>query len=143
MRKILILLVTLLAVPLTASSAGIEIDKKTLFAANFMIDSLHTKDGATYEISASGEAGPYGRVYLSYVMTNIQSVNGGGEFTGHAWSQSGEEVITATLQGFFKKEGAVYKMYSFDLVSDGVMYLAIGKLDMVARTMTFQVGEFD
>ena len=32
------------------------------FVANFDIDSAHTTDGTNYKISASGEAGPYGRV---------------------------------------------------------------------------------
>ena len=76
-------------------------------------------------------------------MTNLQSVDGYGEFTGHAWTQSGEEVFTATLQGITKKEGNVYKMYTLDLVNNGVMNFAIGTVDMVEGTMTFQVGEID
>ena len=143
MRKILMLMVTLLVMPMTALAAGIEVDEKTLFEGNFTIDSMHTKDGSAYELSASGDAGPYGRVYLSYVMTNMQAVDGRGEFTGHAWTQSGEDVVTATLQGISVKEGAVYKLYSFDLVSNGVMNLAIGTVDMVAGTMSFKVGEID
>ncbi len=76
-------------------------------------------------------------------MTNMHAVDGRGEFTGHAWTQSGEDVVTATLQGISIKEGAVYKLYSFDLVSNGVMNLAIGTVDMVAGTMAFKVGEID
>ena len=35
------------------------------FEGNFVIDSTFTRDGGkTYEVSASGDAGPYGRVYL-------------------------------------------------------------------------------
>ena len=120
-----------------------EINEGTLFEAKFNIDSMHTKDGQTYELSASGDAGPYGKVYLSYVMTNLQSVDGHGEFTGYAWTQSGEDIFTATLQGISKKEGALYKMYTLDLVNNGVMNFAIGTVDMVAGTMTFEVGEFD
>jgi len=143
MKRIRVLLATLLIIPMMAFSAGIEVDEKRLFEAKSTIDSVYTKDGNTYEISASGDAGPYGRVYLSYVMTNVQAVDGAGEFRSHAWTQSGEDVVTATLQGISKKEGAIYKMYSFDLVSNGVMNLAIGTADMVARTMSFQVGEID
>lgn len=143
MIRIAMLLVTLLAIPLTAFAAGLKVDEETLFEAKFNIDSVHTKDGQTYELSASGDAGPYGRVYLSYVMTNMQSVDGYGEFTGHAWTQSGENVVTATLQGISKKEGAFYKMYTLDLVSNGVLNFAIGTVDMVAGTMTFQVAEIE
>ncbi|RPG48497.1 MAG: hypothetical protein CBC94_000485 [Gammaproteobacteria bacterium TMED134] len=143
MKNIGLLLLTLAAMPLAALGAGLEINEGTLIEANFNIDSLHTKDGQTYELSASGDGGPYGRVYLSYVMTNLQSVDGYGEFTGYAWAQSGEDVVTATLQGISKKEGALYKMYTLDLVNNGVMNFAIGTVDMVAGTMTFKVGEFD
>ena len=73
-----------MATPLVAFEAGLEINEETLFEAKFNIDSMHTKDGQTYELSASGDAGPYGRVYLSYVMTNLQSIDGHGEFTGYA-----------------------------------------------------------
>ena len=40
------------------------------FVANFDIDSAHTTDGTNYKISATGEAGPYGRVWLSYEFTD-------------------------------------------------------------------------
>ena len=143
MKRFGILLLTLMAIPLAAFGADLEIKDGTLFEARFDIDSMHTKDGQTYELSASGDAGAYGRAYLSYVMTNLQSVDGYGEFTGHAWTQSGEEVFTATLQGITKKEGNVYKMYTLDLVNNGVMNFAIGTVDMVEGTMTFQVGEID
>ena len=43
------------------------------FTANFDIDSAHTTDGTNYKISATGEAGPYGRVWLSYEFTDKQS----------------------------------------------------------------------
>ena len=96
MKRIGMLLLTLMALPSAAFGAGLEINEETLFEAKFNIDSMHTKDGQTYELSASGDAGPYGRVYLSYVMTNLQSVDGHGEFTGYAWTQSGEDIFTAT-----------------------------------------------
>ena len=143
MKRIGMLLLTLMAMPLAALGAGLEINEGTLFEAKFNIDSMHTKDGQTYELSASGDAGPYGKVYLSYVMTNLQSVDGHGEFTGYAWTQSGEDIFTATLQGISKKEGALDKMYTLDLVNNGLMNFAIGTVDMVAGTMTFEVGEFD
>ena len=45
----------------------IEWDPKTTFEAVFDIDAVHTRDGINYELSASGDAGPYGKAYLSYV----------------------------------------------------------------------------
>ena len=72
---------------------------KDSFEGNFVIDSTFTRDGGkTFEVSASGDAGPYGRAYLSYVFTDKQNLGTAGEFTGFAWTQNGEDVVTATLQ---------------------------------------------
>ena len=143
MKRIVMLLLMLMAMPLVAFGAGLEINEETLFEAEFNIDSMLMKDGRTYELSASGDAGPYGRVYLSHMMTNLQSVDRHGEFTGYAWTQSGEDIFTATLQEISKKEGALYKVYTLDLVNNGVMNVAIGTVDMVAGTMKLEVGEID
>ena len=142
MKRALTLLTVLLFVPLTAFGVELELDKKSFFDANFTVDAIHTEDGDVYKVSASGDAGPYGQVYLSYTMTNKQDVPGQGEFTGWGWSQVGEETVTATLQGVTKKEGSIYKMYTLDLVSNGKRNFAIGTLDMVAKTMKFEVAEF-
>ena len=40
------------------------------FTATFDIDSAHTTDGTSYKTSATGEAGPYGRVCLPYEFTD-------------------------------------------------------------------------
>ena len=56
---------------------------KDSFEGNFVIDSTFTRDGGkTFEVSASGDAGPYGRAYLSYVFTDKQNLGTAGEFTG-------------------------------------------------------------
>ena len=36
------------------------------FNADFVIDSAMTTDGKNWQIAASGDAGPYGKAYLSY-----------------------------------------------------------------------------
>ena len=110
------------------------------FTANFDIDSAHTTDGTNYKISATGEAGPYGRVWLSYEFTDKQSRGDSGEFTGFAWTQNGEEFATATLQGVYRRKGAVFQMYSLDMVSDGVINIVSGEVDFVAKTKTFEVS---
>ncbi len=112
------------------------------FEGVFQIDSTFTRDaGKTYEVSASGEAGEYGRVYLSYEFTDKLGMGSQGEFTGFAWTQNGEDVNTATLQGVYKKEGRVFKLYTFDNVSNGKLNVATGVVDFVARTMKFSVSE--
>ena len=114
------------------------------FEGNFVIDSTFTRDGGkTYEVSASGDAGPYGRVYLSYIFTDKQNLGTAGEFTGFAWTQNGEDVVTATLQGAYVKQGKVFKLYTFDPTSSGKLNFATGIVDFVAKTMKFKVSEVD
>ena len=110
------------------------------FVAEFEIDAAHTTDGFNYQISASGEAGPYGRVWLSYEFTDKQNNGESGEFTGFAWTQNGEQFATATLQGVYRRKGAIFQMYSLDMVSDGVINIVSGEVDFVAKTMTFKVS---
>ena len=110
------------------------------FIAEFEIDAAHTTDGVNYQISASGEAGPYGRVWLSYEFTDKQNNGESGEFTGFAWTQNGEQFATATLQGVYRRKGAIFQMYSLDMVSDGVINIVSGEVDFVGKTMTFKVS---
>ncbi len=115
---------------------------KGAFNGVFQIDSVFTRDaGKTYEVSASGDAGQYGRVFLSYQFTDSLDLGSQGEFTGFAWTQSGENVNTATLQGVYKMEGAIFKLYTFDSVSNGKLNVATGVVDFVARTIRFSVSE--
>ena len=110
------------------------------FVAEFEIDAAHTTDGVNYQISASGEAGPYGRVWWSYEFTDKKNNGESGEFTGFAWTQNGEQFATATLQGVYRRKGAIFQMYSLDMVSDGVINIVSGEVDFVGKTMTFKVS---
>ncbi len=130
----------LVLAPLAATAQEIKFWKGA-FDANFVIDSTFTTDGKTFEVSASGDAGPYGRAYLSYVFTDKGGDGDRGEFTGIAWTQQGEDVITATLQGIYKKDGKVFRIYSLDNVSNGNFNIVSGEADFVAKTMKFKVSE--
>ena len=119
-------------------------DPKTTFDAVFDIDAVHTKDGINYELSASGDAGPYGKAYLSYTFTNYNNSITNGEFTGFAWTQMGENIVKATLQGVFKKEGKTFKMYSYDNTTDnGKIMVVTGIVDFVEQTMKFKVAPIE
>ena len=126
--------------PFYISAAELALDSESFFDANFTIDSTYTSDGQNYQVSASGEAGPYGRVYLSYEFTDKQDLEDRGEYTGHAWTQNGETVVTATLQGIYVKKGKVFRLYGLNTVSDGTFHYAIGDIDFVGKTMNFKVA---
>lgn len=144
MKRILLLLSILLStLHFNANAQEMKLSEDS-FEGNFVIDSTFTRDGGkTFEVSASGDAGPYGRVYLSYVFTDKQDLGTAGEFTGFAWTQSGEEIVTATLQGAYVKQGKIFKMYTFDPTSNGKLNFATGIVDFVAKTMKFTVSEVD
>ena len=135
--SLLILVATIVFAPLAISQ---DLKMGESFEGNFNVDAMHTMDGSNYQIAASGEASEYGRVYLSYTFSNKLSLNEMGEFTGYAWTQNGEDIVTATLQGVWKKNGTVFDMYTFDAVSNGVINVATGELDLVNKTMKFKVA---
>jgi len=103
------------------------------FDANFKIDSTFTRDGGkAFEVSASGEAGEYRKVYLSYTFTDDLGLKDAGEFTGFAWTQPGETVVTATLQCAYFKQGSIFKLYSRNITSERKLNMVIGVIDFVA-----------
>jgi len=127
--------------PMLAFGAELKLDPESFFEAKFTIDSTYTSDGQNYQVSASGEAGPYGRVYLSYEFTDKQGLGDRGEYTGHAWTQNGETVVTATLQGVYVKKGKVFRLYGLNTLSDGIFHYAVGDIDFVGKTMNFNVSD--
>jgi hypothetical protein len=111
--------------------------------ADLVIDSISLEEGTT-KIDASGKIGNgYGQVYLTYVFTNKMKTVDSGEFTGLAWSQLGENSAKASLQGIWKRKGVIYEIYTFDNISDGKKTVAKGIMDIVNRTLKFEVSQFE
>tara|TARA_Y100000590_G_scaffold86025_1_gene96314 strand:- start:432 stop:857 length:426 start_codon:yes stop_codon:yes gene_type:complete len=111
-----------------------------LFEANFIVDMMYSDDLKNYKLTASGEAGPYGRAYLSYEFTSLLNVDGQGEFTGTAWAQNGEQLESAILRGIYRRKGNIFKLYTLDNLSNGKFILATGELDMVKKTLNFKAS---
>lgn len=124
-----------------AFAQDLKWDTSALINAEFIIDAVHTKDGVNYELSATGEAGPYGRVYLSYVFTNHNDSMESGEFTGFIWTQMEEEIIKGTTQGVYRKQGKVFKMYALDNLTNEKTYIISGIADFVNKTLKFKASE--
>ena len=139
LKKNVLILTVALFMPFTVAQ---DLDNgEGKFTANFDIDSAHTTDSTNYKFSATGEAGPYGRVWLSCGSTDKLGLGDSSEFTGFAWTQNREQFATATLQGVYRSEGTVFRMCSTDIVSDGVINIASGEADFVAKTMTLKVSQ--
>ena len=133
-------LAVLAVIAVSPLSLGQDLKLGESFVGDFTIDSVSTTDGVNYHLTASGEAGAYGRVYGNWLFTNKLGLEDMGEFTGYGCTQSGEEVITATLQGVWKKNGRVFDLFTFDAVSNGLINVATGELDMVNKTLKFNVA---
>ena len=142
MKKLAVLLtgLFLLLAPITAAAQDFKFGEGE-FEATFEIDTSFTTDGKTFDVTASGDAGPYGKAYVTYVFTDKQGQGDRGEFTGFAWTQQGEEIFTASLQGVYRKVGKVFRIYSLDNVSNGKINIVSGEVDFVAKTMKFKVSE--
>jgi hypothetical protein len=53
----------------------------------------------------------------------------------------GEKIVKATLQGVIKKEGKVFKMYSYDnTTDDNKIMIVSGIVDFVEQTIKFKVS---
>ena len=109
-----------------------------LFEANFTVDMMYTDDLKNYKVTASGEAGPYGRAYLSYEFTSELDVSGQGEFNGTAWTQNGDY-----NSNLYRRNGDVFKLYTLDNLSNGKFIIATGTLDMVKKTLNFKASSVE
>lgn len=123
------------------TAGAIEIEFENPFTIELSVDSVFTEDGKTYRISASGNAGPYGRAYSSWVFTDKLEMGDKGEFSGTAWTQIGEEIFEASIQGVYVKIGSLFKIYSLDIVSDNKIQMKVGQVDLVKKTMKFEVSD--
>mgnify|MGYP006169720007 FL=1 len=137
--KKLLLIISFLSLNFMSYSQDVNFGEGE-FEVKTTVDAVYTDDGVNYKLTSSGDAGEYGRVYLSYLFTSLLETEGQGEFTGHAWAQQGEDIEKATLQGVYRKEGEVFKLYSLDAVTDGNLMMVSGVLDLINKTLNFKVS---
>jgi len=64
-----------------------------------------------------------------------------GEFTGFAWTQNGEDIVTATLQRVYVKDGDRFKLHTLDAASNGEFTYAVGTLNFVTKTLVFEAAD--
>ena len=105
------------------------------FPSAFSFSSSQTGSSLTAE-GVVGEG--YGKVYLSYDFISGTADRNQGNFSGHLRSinQDGE-MVAATLQGIWKRDGKTLMMYTLDSFSNGDMIYAEGIVDLIAGTMKF------
>ncbi len=113
------------------------------FKAEFKITSW-TASNTDSTITSEGMVGEgFGKVYLTHNFRSRFGDNTQGDFDGQVRSINNDGVmVTATLQGIWKREGKIVNMYTLDTFSDGDMIYAEGKVDLVQGTLNFEAFEF-
>ena len=78
---------------------------------NFVVESitLNEPGGEGNIANVSGVAGDW-KVYMTFRFTNALRTTGQGEYTANAWAEKGTDLMTTTVRGIWKKEGAHYSM---------------------------------
>lgn len=141
MKNLLLGLVLCFTINLLNAQDLKSLDK---FNASFTMDSAVSLGGGEYKLTASGQAGPYGRVFCNFHFTNkLNNQTGLGEFTGMAWSQVEGTITEASLQGISKFNGKTFTVYSFDALSDGKVMMWKGDFDFVKKTIELEVQQIE
>ena len=126
-----------------SSIFGFKVEGES-FEANFKISSwTASKDGSV--ITSEGIVGEgYGKVYLTHKFSSNNAEGSSGDFAGQARTVNKDgEMRFASLQGVWKREGTIVKMYSLDGVTNGVMNYVQGQVDLFAGTLSFDVFPID
>ena len=126
-----------------SSIFGFKVEGES-FEANFKISSwTASKDGSV--ITSEGIVGEgYGKVYLTHSFSSNNAEGSSGDFAGQARTINKDgEMRFASLQGVWKREGTIVKMYSLDGVTNGVMNYVQGQVDLFAGTLSFDVFPID
>ena len=94
-------------------------------------------DGDSTILNMEAEVGKYGKVYLSITLLSSSSDRNTGTYLGDARTITGEgEMIAASLQGLWKREGTLVHAKGLDNASNGDQNYAESTLDLIKKTWT-------
>lgn len=89
--------------------------------------------GAT--INITGQQEDYGQIYLTYELEENPRHGAQGSFKGKAFALSVEGAKNdANLNGVWSRSGRNLTLYSLDDVSDGNLFFAVVKIDLVEES---------
>ena len=122
-------------------SQNLQWDSSKSFDVAFDIENVYTSDGVSWELSVSGQAGPYGMGYGTITFTNFATDETQGEYFGYFMTQVQDNLFRGTTNGIWKKEGSIIKTFAYDNDKVGsVINLATGSWDLVSRKAKFTVA---
>lgn len=94
-------------------------------------------------INITGHQNEYGLIYLTYNMTENPKHETQGSFRGKAVGigPNGEK-NEASLNGVWSRSGRMLTLYSLDDISDGNLYFALVKINLVEETAEISFSSF-
>ena len=137
MQKVLIVLSTLLFLSSTYTladhhSASFEARQDR---SEMNVTSVEFREGSTV-ITAEGQMGEYGKVYVTYEL-HIDSSGVSGLVTGQGRGFiDAETVLSGVFSGIWSREGSIVKMRNFVNISDGSKNLDLISFDGRDNTIT-------
>ncbi|MGB2086830.1 MAG: hypothetical protein ACPHUE_06885 [Flavobacteriaceae bacterium] len=104
------------------------------FPVNFKINSVTLgQDSNLVNVSGKTPDGQWA-VKMTWTFTNLLETEGSGEYTARAWAQDGENFLSTTVRGVWKREGKVFNVKHFENGTDGNQLLTTGTFDFVNNT---------
>ena len=101
------------------------------FPVNFKINSVTLGEDENI-VNVSGRT-PDGKraVKMTWTFTNLLETKGSGEYTAMAWAQDGENFLSTTVRGIWKRRGEIFDIKHFENGTDGNQLLTTGTFDFV------------
>lgn len=138
MKKIFVGLLVVLFLGITSSLHAFEITGDSFSVEGTVTGVEISENGGT--ISATGKAGRYGKVFLTWNMTLNPNSDSQGAFTGRGMAIDDDgNRNAATRYGVWRRSGTTITTFSLDDVTDGNQNLCRGTIDLDDNTfsMTF------
>ena len=101
---------------------------------SFQISTISV-DADSTTLNMEAEVGKYGKVYVSITLLSSSSDRNNGTYRGDARTITGEgEMIAASLQGLWKREGTLIRAKGLDNASNGDQNYAEATFDLIQKT---------
>tara|TARA_S200000501_G_C20726248_1_gene700724 strand:- start:709 stop:957 length:249 start_codon:yes stop_codon:yes gene_type:complete len=71
---------------------------------------------------------------MTWTFTNLLETKGSGEYTAMAWAQDGENFLSTTVRGIWKRNGKLFDIKHFENGTDGNQLLTTGTFDFINET---------
>ena len=91
-------------------------------------------------LCVEGEVGDYGHVFATYNLFVSDESRTSGTFEGSARAlNAADEMLSAALQGIWRRTGRTIELHSLDLASNGDRNFVTAQLDIISKTSKIAV----